>query len=175
MKVPKRKKRRADLTLTSMIDMFTLLIIYLISTSVMKLASIKTDLPVITDEAQTPPPKTDVQPLGLTVVVGSDGFVISSAQVLKNHGIGTQTTPNSIKIAPKADGKLDYETLTKFLIPLKQSHPTENSIVITADPDVTYESLIATMDATREYSHEENGTKLFKPLFPAPTIGAGIL
>ena len=44
----------------------------------------------------------------------------------------------------------DFTSLTQRLTELKAQNPNENSVMIMADPNVTYENIVHAMDASRE-------------------------
>jgi len=68
-------------------------------------------------------------------------------------------------IARLPDGRFDYRALTEAMRAAKARWPAQTKVVIAADPDVTYETLVATMDATRE-------TAEHRLLFPDVSLAA---
>lgn len=177
MNLPKRKKRPVVITLTSMIDMFTILIIYLLSQSSAKaiahLSTIRSELP-IEAASDTPPPDVKEPPLNLSVFITKEGFLVSASAAINSGGKGTTVSELSYQIPLLADKNYDFESLNQSLIGIKEKHPQENQVIITADTDVIYETVVHTMDATREYNDPAEAGK-FKALFPQPTIAAGVL
>lgn len=92
----------------------------------------------------------------LTVAISTKGFFVAgSGGVLGD----AQADPKAPKVDPKeaaptipklADGKYDYPNLTRKMVDIKNSFPTESKIILMADQTVPYEVLIQTMDAIRE-------------------------
>jgi biopolymer transport protein ExbD len=108
-------------------------------------------------------------PLTLTVAVAKTGFFIAATggvlpgqaegAVAAAPGEGAPTIPR------KADGSYDYDALTAKMMEIKATFPTESKVIIAAEADTDYESLVATMDATRETADR-------KLLFPDVTLAS---
>jgi biopolymer transport protein ExbD len=107
--------------------------------------------------------------LTLTVAVAKTGFFVAATggvlpgqapgEAAAAPGEGTPTVPL------KKSGEYDYEALTSKLKEVKTAFPDESKVILAADAEVTYEVLIATMDATRETSDR-------KLLFPDVTLAS---
>jgi biopolymer transport protein ExbD len=181
MKVPKRKKRVLTITLTSMIDMFTILIIYLLSQSsakvVTNLSTIKTELPAEAADEETQQKTKKDPPLNLSIFITKEGFLVSAENRIEPvAGKGVKSGETSFAVPLLGTEKAyDFEGLSASLQGIKSRYPLEKQLIITADGDVPYSTLIATMDASREYDETVNGQKQHKELFPNPTIAAGVL
>ncbi len=65
----------------------------------------------------------------------------------------------------------DYPALQKKLIEIKKLYPTESKIIIGANSEVEYQTLVHMMDAARQYI-DEKGTK--KSLFPQVALSGGV-
>ena len=74
-------------------------------------------------------------------------------------GVGAPTIPR------KADGTYDYDALTAKMMEIKTNFPTESKVIIAAEADTDYDSLVSTMDATRETADR-------KLLFPDVTLAS---
>ena len=101
----------------------------------------------------------------LTVGIGRQGFYVAGAGgVLGSDAIASDTTrPPTI---PLRDGKYDYAELTQQLARIKDQYPSETQVILSADPDVLYDTLIQTMDACREQVVKKpDGSSDRKPLF----------
>jgi biopolymer transport protein ExbD len=57
----------------------------------------------------------------------------------------------------------DQEQLRDALVPLKHDHPSERTLILSADASVPFEAIIDVIDATRSYHDGE----LTYPLFDA--------
>jgi biopolymer transport protein ExbD len=86
----------------------------------------------------------------LTVAIGKQGFYIAGAGGV----LGPDTNASDLSRPPtvglKADGKYDYAELSRQLASIKEKFPNETQIILSADGEVVYETLIQTMDACRE-------------------------
>jgi biopolymer transport protein ExbD len=101
----------------------------------------------------------------LTVGIGRQGFYVAGAGgVLGSDANATDTArPPTI---PLKDGKYDYAELTQQLGRIKQQYPSETQVILSADPDILYDTLIQTMDACREQVVKNpDGSSDRKPLF----------
>ena len=95
----------------------------------------------------------------LTVAISTKGFFVAgSGGVLgaaKDAKADPKNAPPTIPL--KADGKYDYGTLTRKMVDIKNGFPDETKVILMADQAVSYEVLVATMDAIRE----DAGRRLF--------------
>ncbi|HEX5752147.1 MAG TPA: biopolymer transporter ExbD [Archangium sp.] len=113
-------------------------------------------------------PSTSVAPqenpdqprLVLSVLISKKGHFINSENAILGQD-GAPTVPLG------ADGSYDYASLNAQMVKIKSAFPTETKVIVAADPEIPYDTLIQTMDAireTRERPHRE--------LFPDVTLGA---
>jgi biopolymer transport protein ExbD len=101
----------------------------------------------------------------LTVAIGRQGFYIAGAGGVLGPDAETPdaTRPPTI---PLKNGNFDYAALNAQLAKVKASYPNETQVILSADPDVLYDTLVQTMDACRESTVERpDGTTERKPLF----------
>lgn len=109
----------------------------------------------------------DKPALTLTVAVAKSGFFIAATGGV----LPGQTEPSAAPgegaptIPRKADGSYDYDALTAKMMEIKTSFPTESKVIIAAEADTDYDSLVSTMDATRETADR-------KLLFPDVTLAS---
>ncbi|HVZ74760.1 MAG TPA: biopolymer transporter ExbD [Polyangia bacterium] len=152
-----------ELNLVPYMDIVTNIIIFLLASVVnqVSLANINVTVPSISsgggDSANPdePPPKP---PLNLTVSVGASGFTIAAS-----GGV--------LPIVPKKpNGQYDYASLTAKLKEIKSApdNATETKANFSADANVPYDIVVATLDAMRT-------TEEGKILFPDVAFAAGIL
>jgi biopolymer transport protein TolR len=151
-----------ELNLVPYMDIVTNIIIFLLASVVNQasLANINVSVPSISsgagDSADNPPP--DKPPLNLTVSVGASGFTIAaSGGVLPI-------------VAKLPNGQYDYATLTTKLRDIKSApdNATETKANFSADANVPYDIVVATLDAMRT-------TEEGKLLFPDIAFAAGIM
>jgi biopolymer transport protein TolR len=91
----------------------------------------------------------DQPKLLLTVLISKKGFYVAgTGAVLPGQG-GTpgEGTPT---VAKKADGSYDFSALTAQMVEIKKNFPNETKVIVGAESDIQYETLIQTMDAIRE-------------------------
>jgi biopolymer transport protein TolR len=107
----------------------------------------------------------------LTVAISHKGFFIAGAGAVlgaESAGTGNQVNAQGEPTIPrKVDGNYDYPALTGKILQIKKAFPNETKVVIAADGDTAYETLIATMDALRETTGAEH-----QILFPDVTLAA---
>ena len=158
-----------DLNLIPIMNLVLMLIpAILITAAFVEITVINVSAPQIGGGApQEPQEKPDKPPLNLTIVLTDQGFTIAGAGGVLGQ---EQEDPNAQKgptIPMTSDGKYDWPALTKKLVEIKDAFPEETKVIINAEPDIKYEFLVGTMDASRETSdHRE--------LFPDVVLSAGI-
>jgi biopolymer transport protein ExbD len=102
----------------------------------------------------------------LTVAIGKAGFFVAGAGGVlgPEAGVNDPTRPPTVPLRP--DGKYDYGALSKALADIKEKFPNETQVILSADQDVVYDTLIQTMDACREQiTKRSDGTSERKQLF----------
>lgn len=84
--------------------------------------------------------------LGLTVLVVNDGMSVKGSG--GNLATGCEQVGPGLAI-PKREGAYDFMELTRCLGKLKATFPKEHSAIVSANPDVAFESILATVEAVR--------------------------
>ena len=126
---PERKP--TELLLVPMIDIFTVLVTFLLMTAVFsRIVILQIDLP---SAAGTKPSEPTFR---LELIVRNEGFELSDGKQL----IGT---------IPKVNGAYDLKTLSEQAIAVKREHPEANDASVLSEPRVPYDELIQAMDAIR--------------------------
>jgi len=97
------------------------------------------------------------QPL-LIVSILKDGFILNDGDRV-------------LAALPKVKNEHDFDKLSTLLQELKGQLPNQEDIILLSDPEVSYETIIHTMDASRETWIEKNGKKENVSLFPNVSIG----
>ena len=164
---------KVDPNLFPMMNLMVVLIPLLLSTaSAIKLGVIELNLPQASGgpAAQASVPKEATRSLDLTVSISDSGFYIStSLAILKSE----DNQGPAIGLLP--DGKYNFDTLSERLYEVKRrisGSPTDTEkIIIQAEPNIDYQTLVSTMDASRSIVIENNEYRLF----PVVTLSAGIL
>ena len=150
---PKRKP--AELLLVPMIDIFTVLVTFLLMTAVFsRITIVELDLP------SSAAAKTTEPAFRLEVVVRKEGLELTNGSTL-------------IAAIPKVNGDYDLKTLSELALSLKRDHPDEDNASVLLEPDVEYDDLIQVMDAVRSTeAPESSATKFIKvALFKNIAVG----
>ncbi len=99
------------------------------------------------------PDNPDVPKLLLSVLISKKGFFVAgTGAVLVPQGEGkapTTSTEGQPTIAKVGDS-YDFTALNAKMVEIKQAFPNETKVIVGAEADIPYETLIATMDAIRE-------------------------
>jgi biopolymer transport protein TolR len=101
----------------------------------------------------------------LTVAIGREGFYVAGAGGVMGSDANNPDPGRPPRIPLKA-GKYDYAALTDQLVKIKEQYPSETQVILSADPDVLYDTLVQTMDACRDVVVKSaDGNLERKPLF----------
>jgi biopolymer transport protein ExbD len=127
----RRERKPAELLLVPMIDIFTVLVTFLLMTAVFsRIAIMQIDLP-----SSAAPNPTEPK-FRLEVIIRQDGFELSDGK----QSIGT---------IPKVSGAYDLNALTEHALEVKREHPTSEDASVLSEPKVPYDELVQAMDAIR--------------------------
>ena len=127
-----RMRKPVELLLVPMIDIFTVLVTFLLMTAVFsRITILQLDLPSSNAiNAGTPPA------FRLEVIVRHEGIELTN---------GTEL----IATIPKVDCEYDFKSLTDLAVSLKRQYPDANDASVLVERDVQYDYLIQSMDAVR--------------------------
>jgi biopolymer transport protein ExbD len=133
------------LNLTPMMDVFTVLVVFLLITAVFTSITIM-DLSVPTSAGGAASNKPN---FAIEVIVRKSGLEIANGR--------------SVEAAiPKKDDQYDLKKLSEMLLALKARYPEKEDATVLMEPKVEYDHLIQVMDAVRGGQ---------TPLFPKISIG----
>ena len=173
----KRSSRTLDplsINMFPMMNLMVVLIPLLLSTaSAIKIGIIELNLPRATGGPLTESgvPQETQQNLDLTVSITQEGFYLSSSQAVLQGEQGEGPT-----IPLTADGEYNFARLNEMLLEIKRkiagSPADTKRIIIQAEPDIDYQTLVSTMDSARSAQVDED---TLAELFPEVTISAGVL
>lgn len=153
-----------ELNIVPFLDIVVNILIFVLATvSVTFVSSIETTPPAVGGGGVR---ETEQKPaLNLTVLISSEGFGIKTA----NGNVSTGCTSAGSGLAvPKRSGDYDYNGLRQCGMRLKKASPEfaeESQVLISANNNVDYQTIVNTMDALR--SDKDN-----QPLFPEVNFGA---
>ena len=154
-KLARRRRRPSELLLVPMIDIFTVLVTFLLMTAVFsKTVVLQLNLPAQQAEFKEPPPG-----LQLEVLVRKDQIQVAD----RNSG-PLATMPN------KATG-YDYETLTGYLKRVKAKFPEKTDATLLLESDIPYDILVQVMDHVRVFETKQGPMTVQAELFPDISIG----
>lgn len=154
-----------ELNIVPFLDIVMNLIMFLLATSeaVLLIAQIESELPKISRGRSK---GADVQtPLNLNVTVTENGVLVSGSGGKLAPGCETTATGRTVTV-PLKDAAYDWPALTGCVEKIKQQFDDEDSVTVSADPQVMYEHIVAAMDAVRNKGDKE--------LFPNVLISVGI-
>jgi len=135
-----RVRKPAEVMLVPMIDIFVVLITFLLMTAVFsRITILQLDLPSANDGSAGAPPE-----FRLEVIVRESGFELTNGQQL-------------IAALPKIDGEYDWATLSQLTQQLKSEHPDVDDASVLMERTVKYDYLIQVMDAIRSVDLPVNG------------------
>src|SRR6266853_1788749 len=154
-KLERHSRRPAELLLVPMIDIFTVLVTFLLMTAVFsRTVILQLNLPPPQTEFREPPPG-----LQLEVMVRKDLIQVAD----RNSG-PLATMPN------KPDG-YDYETLSEYLKRVKAKFPEKTDATILLEADTPYDTLVQVMDRVRVFEVNQGMSAVQAELFPDISIG----
>lgn len=169
-----RRSRRPESTepnLTPVMNLMVVLIpLLLTSAEFIKLGVIDLNLPPAVGGKATKvvQPKEKRLKLDLAVTITDEGFYISSSLAIAKGKEGKGPT------IPKINGEYNFEELTKFLYEIKKRaagrFPDIDKIVVLAEPQIDYQTIVSTMDASRSIRVGQNRI----PLFPKVSLSAEV-
>jgi biopolymer transport protein ExbD len=154
-KLERHARKPAELLLVPMIDIFTVLVTFLLMTAVFsRTVILQLNLPAAQAEFKEPPPG-----LVLEVMVRQDLLQVSD----RNTG-PLATIPDT----PKGH---DYDTLTDYLKRVKAKFPEKTEATILLEPDTPYDQVVQVMDHVRVFEQGSGAEIIQAELFPDISMG----
>jgi biopolymer transport protein ExbD len=152
-----KRHESAEINLTSMIDMMTILVFFLlVHGGFIRLAILELDLPTSQSE-----PSTEEPTFQLEVTVRADGIEIGDRTV------------GLLNRIDKTDTGYDLGKLTEYLSKVKEQFPDKAEATLLLEPDIPYDVLVGVMDRIRvaERVDTDANRVLRTELFPDISIG----
>ena len=154
-KLARRKRKPAELLLVPMIDIFTVLVTFLLMTAVFsRTVVLELNLPAQQTEFREPPPG-----LQLEVMVRKDMIQVAD----RNSG--------PLATLPNTAAGYDYEGLTTYLKRVKAKFPEKTDATILLEADTPYDILVQVMDRVRVLEVKEGLNTVQAEMFPDISIG----
>src|SRR5215471_7356121 len=154
-KLARHHRKPAELLLVPMIDIFTVLVTFLLMTAVFsRTVILQLNLPASQTEFKDPPPG-----LQLEVMVRKDQLMVADRNTGPLHAV------------PNTPSGPDYDGLTEYLKFVKTKFPDKTDASILLDPDTAYDTLVQVMDRLRVFETGEGANLVQAELFPDISIG----
>jgi biopolymer transport protein ExbD len=156
-KLARRARRPSELMLVPMIDIFTVLVTFLLMTAVFsRTVIVELRLPTQSSETVEPPPG-----LELEVLVRKDLLQVADR------------TTGPLATFPSADngGEYDLPRLSEYLQQVKAKYPDKTDATMLLEKDIPYDMLVQVMDAVRLLEQRQGGQLVQAELFPNVSIG----
>jgi biopolymer transport protein ExbD len=150
-----RRRGKHDLNIVPMIDMMVVLVFFLLFSAVFTRTSIlELNLPAANAEVPDLP-----KGLQLEVIVRKDRIEIA------DRGTGL------LKSLPSAvTAEYDYRGLSQYLQLIKSKYPEKTDASILLEPDISYDTVVQTMDTVRVFKAPDSGIS-YGELFPDVSVG----
>ena len=154
-KLARHAHRPAELLLVPMIDIFTVLVTFLLMTAVFsRTVILQMNLPAAQTEFKEPPP-------GLQIEV----MVRKNLLQVADRNTGPLATLPNIASGP------DYDGLTEYLKRVKAKFPEKTDASILLEPDTTYDTVVQVMDHVRVFETKQGLNTIQAELFPDISMG----
>jgi len=149
-------KDAEELNITAFMNLMVILVPFLLITAVFsRMTILELNLPGLNAKQED---NKQVK-LSLELVLKNNGFDIQDA----NLGV--------IKHFDRTPGATRWDQFSRILIEIKRRFPEERSITLLVEPDVSYKTLIKTMDYVRTAQVVEGTSLTNVELFPNISIG----
>lgn len=143
------------LNLTPMMDILTVLVVFLLITAVFMSITIQ--------ELSVP---TNAGGAG-----GKPNFAIEV--IVRKSGLEIANGSSVQAAIPKKDDQYDIELLSKMLVRIKAQYPEKEDATILMEPKIEYDYLIQVMDAVREADVRAEGSEEVNKVVLFPKISVG--
>jgi len=154
-KLERHSRKPAELLLVPMIDIFTVLVTFLLMTAVFsRTVILQLNLPASQTEFKEPPPG-----LQLEVMVRKGLLMVADRNTGPLHAV------------PNTPQGYDYDGLTEYLKFVKAKFPDKTDASILLEPDTPYDTLVQVMDRVRVFETGEGPNIVQAELFPDISIG----
>jgi len=154
-KLERHNRKPAELLLVPMIDIFTVLVTFLLMTAVFsRTVILQLNMPAAQTEFREPPPG-----LQLEIMVRKDLLQVAD----RNSG--------PLATFPNTAGGYDYDGMTEYLKRVKAKFPEKTDASILLESDTPYDILVQVMDRTRVFEVSQGLNTVQGELFPDISIG----
>ena len=154
----RRTKEAPELDITTFLNLMVVLVPFLLITAVFsRLTIVELDLP-----SSSGGPSANEPNFRLEVIVRDKGIELTNGNQI-------------IAKIPKKEDEYDFETLSEYVVSLKQQYRDQTSASVLLEPLIPYDYLIQTMDVVRsvEVPVTENGEPLLEDGSAADSVEPG--
>ena len=154
-KLERHSRRPAELLLVPMIDIFTVLVTFLLMTAVFsRTVILQLNLPPQNTTFKDPPPG-----LQLEVMVRKDLLQVAD----RNTG--------PLATLPNKESGYDYDGLTEYLKRVKAKFPEKTDASVLLESDTPYDTVVQVMDRVRVFEVNQGMNSVQAELFPDISLG----
>ncbi len=160
---PRKKHEEREVDLAALIDIMASMIFFLMATvTFLSLRTVNAAVPAMSTGAVSTGKSVDV-----TLTVTAEGYYLKASGEMNDP----KAKPVRIeeKIGRRSSGALDTRELTKQLWEIKKIASEQKNIIIMPDDSISFDEIIATMDASREMASIVDKKKRV-PLFSRPVL-----
>jgi len=152
------KEQPNELDVTTFLNLMVVLVPFLLITAVFsRIAIVELNLPSTSGSSAS---QEDV--FRLEVIVRESGLEVGNGKSV-------------IAALPKKEGEYDLETLSNYVVSLKEDYPTTESASVLLEPTIPYDYLIQVMDVVRSMripgSEDDEEEFVQLALFPQISVG----
>jgi biopolymer transport protein ExbD len=153
------------LNLTPMIDILTCLLFFLLlSFGAVLIALVHASVPVIADG--DPNPTVSKMKVTMGLQISDKGMLVTAS----HDQMPEEELAKMKRFFPKKKNEQDVTGLHEYLWQVKGKFPNSTSIIITPSPGITYEVIIAAMDASRDRPGGTKRKPIRIPMFPEAVV-----
>jgi len=160
-RIRRRGKKNEELNITSFMNVLVVLVSFLLATTVFShIAKLEMNLPG--GGAAAEGAADELPPLQLEVTIRPDQIEVGD----RNSGLMKELT--------RVNQLHDFNGLSVYLHQVKDKFPAVEEVTVLAEDETSYDDIVHTMDAVREYEHKVNGYAINTVLFPQVALGSAI-
>jgi biopolymer transport protein ExbD len=154
-KLLRHHRQPEELLLVPMIDIFTVLVTFLLMTAVFsRTVVLQLNLPAAQTEFREPPPGLQIE-----VMVRKDLLQVAD----RNSG--------PLATLPNTAAGYNYDGLTEYLKRIKAKFPEKTDATILLESDTPYDTLVQVMDRVRVWETKQGLSTVQAEMFPDVSIG----
>ncbi len=153
----KQRSRAVHLNIVSLIDVFAVLVFFLLVSS--SLAAARLNVISLNLPAPDKTSQPDVPPKPPLTVTLRKGLI----EVRSSAGVQ--------RMLPNTPDGYNIQALSEVLVEAKRAEPAEQVIALMLEPDIPYDDLVHVMDAARATPAEARASGLPREMFPLISIG----